>query len=134
MTASDSYDPLAILKAALGEGSPELAAGLMDLFIEDAPARLEALAKALNERDSEALRVAAHNLKGKAQTVGIKSIVTLAERLEDLARTGEWQGTEFLGRRLEDEFRGLCRRLNVTIDESHTTHIRSTHRTHRKKR
>ena len=65
MTASDSYDPLAILKAALGEGSPELAAGLMDLFIEDAPARLEALAKALKVSPLYLLQELAPNQKAR---------------------------------------------------------------------
>ena len=123
MTASDSYDPLAELKAALGEGSPELAAGLMDLFIEDTPARLEALRTAMEESDFEAFRHTALIIKRSAQTVDAPSICMLAKLLEELGQSRHWEGAEFLCCRLEDEFLGLCRKRRVRLEDSAVSRI-----------
>ncbi len=123
MTASDSYDPLAELKAALGEGSPELAAGLMDLFIEDTPARLEALRMALEQRNIEAFQRTVLGVKRSAQTADVPSICMLAKLLEELGHSGNWDGAEFLCCRLEDEFLGLCRKRQVRLEDTTVSRI-----------
>jgi len=50
------------------------------------------MGRAIRARDAEALRVAAHTLKGAAGAVGAGSSRALASSLEQMGRAGELQG------------------------------------------
>ena len=66
---------------ATGVSRPELTA----LFLEDAPARLAELDAAVRQGDRDALRRAAHQLKGTAATVGATDVARSAAQLERAA-------------------------------------------------
>jgi two-component system, sensor histidine kinase and response regulator len=58
---------------------------LTALFLEDAPARVAELEAAAREGDRDALRRAAHQLKGTAATVGATDVARSAAELERAA-------------------------------------------------
>jgi CheY-like chemotaxis protein/HPt (histidine-containing phosphotransfer) domain-containing protein len=58
------------------------------LFRHDTPARLDAIAAAIEARDAAALATAAHALKGAAGNVGATALHVDAGALEDLAKDG----------------------------------------------
>ena len=70
-------------------GDRELLAEIVQLFIEDAPRHLEAVAVAIGGGNAEALRRAAHGLKGAAANFDAQPVVNVARELEEIARGGE---------------------------------------------
>ena len=71
---------------ALMDGDRELLFELIDVFLEDAPQRIQAVRSALADRNADAVYRAAHALKGSAGNFGAPEVVSRANRLEALAR------------------------------------------------
>ncbi len=93
---------------------PGVLGAVVETFVEEAPRQLAALAAALDDRDLDALRRRAHQLKGAAGSVGAMRLWTAAALLEREARCCE---TEHLGERLEALERELeALRLTLTRD------------------
>ncbi|HEV2861028.1 MAG TPA: Hpt domain-containing protein [Pyrinomonadaceae bacterium] len=83
-------DVLRGLAGAQVEGEPDLIVELIDLYAEDSPRRLDAIRGALAAGDLEALRRAAHGLKGSSASLGARRVEMLCEKLERLSG-GEWR-------------------------------------------
>jgi two-component system, sensor histidine kinase and response regulator len=66
-------------------GDRELIAELVRRFLEDCPARLAAIASAIEHGDAESVRSAAHALKGAAATVAVTAVFEAAQMLERVA-------------------------------------------------
>ena len=67
-------------------GDRELLAEISRLFVEDAPRHLERIDRAIAASDSDALRRAAHALKGAAANFDADEVVALARTLEESGR------------------------------------------------
>ena len=63
---------------------------VVSLFRSDYPSSLRKIDRALDRRDPEALRLAAHRLKGAIATVGAASGRQIAAELEETARAGDF--------------------------------------------
>jgi PAS domain S-box-containing protein len=61
---------------------------LIEIYLHDAPARLEALVGAAAARDAEAVRHAAHAWRGGCGVTGAHRLVALLDDIETLARVG----------------------------------------------
>jgi HPt (histidine-containing phosphotransfer) domain-containing protein len=96
-------DVLRSLAGAQVEGEPDLVIELIDLYAEDSPRRLDTIRGALAAGDLEALRRAAHCLKGSSASLGARLVKMLCEKLERSSGS-EWrQAGEILLARLERE-------------------------------
>jgi CheY-like chemotaxis protein/HPt (histidine-containing phosphotransfer) domain-containing protein len=71
-------------------GDRELLKEVITLFRSDYPSSRRAIEHALQERDSEALRLAAHRLKGAIATLGAPAGRQAAAQLEATARAGDF--------------------------------------------
>jgi HPt (histidine-containing phosphotransfer) domain-containing protein len=60
--------------------------------------------KAIAAGDADALRKAAHALKGSSANLGAQQVSAVSAELEKLGRSGTVQGAEALFARLESEF------------------------------
>lgn len=107
----DRYNEL----LALMEGDRDLLVELIEVFFEDAPQRVEAVRRALADRDAEALYKAAHALKGSAGNFGAPSInvVGRANRLEALARENDLDAAALEFEFLEPDVNQLVAELAV---------------------
>jgi signal transduction histidine kinase/CheY-like chemotaxis protein/HPt (histidine-containing phosphotransfer) domain-containing protein len=63
-------------------GDEQLLADVIRLFLEDCPARLAAIKSAVDKRDAEAIRTAAHALKGAAGNLSATGLFEAARVLE----------------------------------------------------
>jgi CheY-like chemotaxis protein len=81
-------------------GDRELLAAISRLFVDDAPRHLEKIREAIDARDGESLRRAAHGLKGAAANFDADSVVNAARALEEMGRTGEFDAHEAVWQRL----------------------------------
>jgi CheY-like chemotaxis protein/HPt (histidine-containing phosphotransfer) domain-containing protein len=84
-------------------GDRELLAEISRLFVDDAPRHLAKIREALGARDGEALRRAAHGLKGAAANFDAEGVVQAARALEEMGRTGEFDAHEAVWRTLSVE-------------------------------
>jgi HPt (histidine-containing phosphotransfer) domain-containing protein len=64
------------------EGEPDLVVELIDLYLEDASAKIGALREALAEPDGTRLRRLAHCLRGSSGNLGAHRVAALCEELE----------------------------------------------------
>jgi signal transduction histidine kinase/DNA-binding response OmpR family regulator len=75
-------------------GDRELLAEISRLFVDDAPRHLQNIREALDTRNGESLRRAAHGLKGAAANFEADGVVNAARALEEIGRTGEFEAHE----------------------------------------
>ena len=92
-------------------GDHELLAEISRLFVDDAPNHLERIGAAIAARDGEALRRAAHALKGAAANFDADHVVDAARRLEEIGRDGDLTGHEAVWRTLTVEIDRLLSTL-----------------------
>jgi len=69
---------------------------VVHVFLEDAPAILERLAKALQNADAAGVTAAAHALKGSVGLFSQGQAYECARRMEQMGRSGDLTGAEAL--------------------------------------
>jgi len=72
----------------LDDGEDDLLAELIDLFLEDAPARISSMRTAIAAEDWSALGSWAHSLKGSCGSLGAVHMADLCAKLEAVGRQG----------------------------------------------
>jgi HPt (histidine-containing phosphotransfer) domain-containing protein len=90
------------LRQRLG-GDDELMTDVIRLFLEDLPARLAEIRAAVNGRNAEALRAAAHTLKGSAGNLSAGGLFEAARVLERIGTESRMDAAEAAWRRLSVE-------------------------------
>jgi signal transduction histidine kinase/CheY-like chemotaxis protein len=109
---------LARLRETYGEGGDEFVHALVELFVDDAPNRLQALRTAVAAHDVEALAHGAHALTGSASTLGALDLAQHARELDHAAQRGEGD----LPARVEQlalEVGAVCTRLRALAASAH---------------
>ena len=84
-------------------GDHELLAEISRLFVDDAPQHLERIRAALDARDGDSLRRAAHALKGAAANFDADGVVNAARALEEMGRSGSFEDHDQVWRELMTE-------------------------------
>jgi len=92
---------------ALVGGDSALIRELAELFLQDSPARMAEMAKALDTGDRTVLERAAHTLKGSSGTLCGHGAARAALRLEELAKSGDLAEARRAHAALGDEVRKL---------------------------
>jgi HPt (histidine-containing phosphotransfer) domain-containing protein len=103
-TAVLDENVLAGLRELEEDGSDDLLAELIALFLEDAPCRLRDLGQALEKNDADAAMRVAHSLKGSAGNLGARGLAALCSNLELRGRGGDLRGAEAVYSTLLKEF------------------------------
>jgi CheY-like chemotaxis protein len=75
-------------------GDHELLAEISRLFVDDAPRHLERIRAAIDARDGDALRRAAHGLKGAAANFDADGVVRAARALEEMGRDRKFDDSD----------------------------------------
>jgi HPt (histidine-containing phosphotransfer) domain-containing protein len=75
-------------------GDRDLLAEISRLFVDDAPRHLEQIRQAIDDRDGESLRRAAHGLKGAAANFDADRVVSAARTLEAIGSSGDFAEQE----------------------------------------
>ncbi|MFL5412901.1 MAG: response regulator [Myxococcales bacterium] len=109
LAAVDVLDEVGILGVV--SGNADLLRELAELFLEDSPQRLFEIRKALDAGDVDALRRAAHTLKGSAGSLCGKRTAELALRLEEFAESRDLPAARLSYPMLAEEVRKLQQAL-----------------------
>jgi PAS domain S-box-containing protein len=91
---------------------PELAAAVLDTFLDDAPGQIEDLRRSLADADAESARRRAHALKGAAANAGAEAMRYLALSAE---RFGDLEEAARLARELEEALADVIRERQARV-------------------
>jgi CheY-like chemotaxis protein len=94
------------------EGDMELLGEIIGLFKEDSVRQIAAIRDAIDEKQSDLLRRAAHNLKGTCGNLGAHEAAATALELEELAAAGDFSGAQQSLRSLEEQIQRAGRLLD----------------------
>ncbi len=119
--SSPAIDPavLAELRQFQGDGEPDILLELAEAFQSETPPLLEALHVAVREEQPEALKRAAHNLKGSSYNIGARTMAEICSSLESLGKQGTVRGADNLITKLEQEYRRVCQAFIAEGAEIH---------------
>lgn len=92
------------LKSLCDPGDLTLFHDLIDTFLSDSPARLEAAQAAVAAGDAEGMERAAHGLKSSSANMGALGLASLCKQIEMLGRGGQVAGAAELVARARSEF------------------------------
>lgn len=93
-----------MLLGLLELGGPDFVGEMIDLFLEDAPKRVEAARAAEKGGELEALRHAVHPLKSSAGSFGAHALAEVAAKIERLALEKKADTISALVSDLEEKF------------------------------
>lgn len=91
---------LSNLESSVGE---DVIKDVLDLFLEDSPARLGVIQNAFLEQDYKTLREASHSLKGSSAMIGADALSAVCAQLEEMACNAHLLDAESLLDNLEHE-------------------------------
>ena len=77
----------------LDDGAGEVFEELVDLYLTDAPGRLQEMRKAAEEDNADQMRRAAHTLKGSSRNLGAVRVAAVCADIESRAVEQEVAGT-----------------------------------------
>jgi HPt (histidine-containing phosphotransfer) domain-containing protein len=100
------------------EGDRELLKELIALYLEDEPALLEEIARAVQQHDAEALRRAAHTLKGSVANFCAPAAQDAALALETAGRDRSLGSAAELLENLQQQLVAVREELQTLADES----------------
>jgi HPt (histidine-containing phosphotransfer) domain-containing protein len=92
------------LLALTGDSDPELLLDLINMFLEDAPTKLEAMNEGLANGDLEQVAHAAHSLKGSAGNLGIRMVQADCDTLQIAGRKNQVDIVRRVVPQLEENF------------------------------
>jgi HPt (histidine-containing phosphotransfer) domain-containing protein len=87
---------------------------LIDLYLHGTPQRIQAIRKAVAEKEWIALKNATHTLKGSSSTLGVRTVAKVCEELENVTPSTSNEVVQDLLQKLESQ---LLRAREVLIAE-----------------
>jgi HPt (histidine-containing phosphotransfer) domain-containing protein len=102
---------------ALFEGDSEFLVEILNLFLETCPALLSAVEDAISRNDAQAIRRAAHTLKGSVSNFGAPKVVECALELEMIGLDGNLARVGFVWRALQDLVAELLLEMRAKLDD-----------------
>ena len=110
--SSEEPPQIAALRRIVG-GDEKLLREVVQVFLEDSPGKLSALAVALAAQDANGLALAAHGLKGSAAALGARPASDAAAHLEALARSRNLAEADIASAQVKEEFTTLRKSLSA---------------------
>ena len=110
-SASGVAEVLEHLHRLEAQGSPGLAAEVIEIFLQDTSNRLAALRHAVAQGDGETVFRVAHTLQGSASMIGAVSVALSCRALTKSARSGSFDQCKVLVAELDARFEALQRAM-----------------------
>ena len=109
--ADGAAEVLEYLHRLEAQGSPGLAAEVIEIFLQDTSHRLTALRHAIAQVDGETVFRVAHTLQGSASMIGAVSVALSCRALTKSARSGSFDQCKVLVAELDARFEALQRAM-----------------------
>jgi|SRR5262249_44320771 len=102
----------------LFDGDPEFLAEIVNLFLATYPDLLSEIDRAVLRHDAEALRRAAHTMKGAVANFGARQIVEQAKAIETIGQSGELEPAESAVRSLHALMEHFVPELQAAVEKT----------------
>ena len=109
---------LASLRELQDTGDPDIVAEVGGLFLEHSPQKVKAILQAVESRDANGLKTAAHSLKSSSAYVGAMRLSEMSRELEMMGRSKALEGAEEKAERLNREYKRVMMELEAEISRS----------------
>ena len=96
-------------------GDPDIVAEVGGLFLEHSLQKVEAILQAVESRDANGLKTAAHSLKSSSAYVGAMRLSEMSRELEMMGRSEVLDGAKEKAERLKSEYKRVMRELEAEI-------------------
>ena len=114
-----AIDPQAIEDLrAMNPGDDSFLRELIQIYLEDSPARIDEIEQSLKQGDSIRLTRAAHSLKGSSSNFGANQLRALSEQIERIGRTGVLTEVPALVPEVKAEYDRVKAALNALVPPS----------------
>jgi len=106
MSSPPALDPtvIASLRQLTPPGEPDVLQEVLQLFLDDVPARIARLRGAWETGNAPEVQRAAHSLKGSAGNIGANALLAVCRDLDEQSRAGDLSNAAALVASLEAEF------------------------------
>jgi PAS domain S-box-containing protein len=104
---------LQAFRTTMGANSSLFLAQLIDVYLEESPTLLNAIAKAITQDNAAAIQQAAHTLKSSSAALGAISFSQLCQQLETRGSSGMTTGTRELFAKLESDYEQVKNALQI---------------------
>ena len=111
--ADGAAEVLEYLRRLEAQGSPGLAADVIEIFMQDTSTRVTALRRAIDQGDGETVFRVAHTLQGSASMIGAVSVTRSCSALAKSARSGSFDQCKVLVAELDARFEAIQRAMPV---------------------
>ena len=103
------------IRALQQQGSPDILAKIVHMFISNSPKHLEKMEEAATTGNADLLRSSAHSLKSSSANLGATEMSTLCGELEQMGRDNELENALSKVGVLEFEFEAVCEELTAML-------------------
>jgi HPt (histidine-containing phosphotransfer) domain-containing protein len=93
------------LQELVNETDFDFVVELIDIYLSETPKQIASIIAAIHAKNSAALTISAHTLKGSSLNLGARQLGALCLKLEELGRSGLPISPETNTNAIEDEFR-----------------------------
>ena len=97
------------------DGDPELLVDLIQMFLEDGPAKVESVNMGLANGDFDMAERAAHSLKGSSGCLGAKMVQAICEKLEQSTHKHELEASRKLAPELVTTYAAAEQALKLIL-------------------
>ena len=106
------------LRELQDDGDPDIVAEVGGLFLEHSPQKVTAILQAVESRDANGLKTAAHSLKSSSAYVGAMRLSEMSRELEMMGRSQALDGADEKAERLKREYKRVIMELEAEIKRS----------------
>lgn len=114
-----SFDAIQSVKSIETNYGPQVAREVVQIFINDYPAKIAKLKFAIDQGNLETIRFTAHDIKSGTLSMGIKPMSNVCEVIErDAERLGKEKLQE-MARQLETDYTGISKSYGEYLNLHH---------------
>ena len=117
MTTSINMAVIDELLSLTDEGDASLLTDLIQMFLEDAPIKLNSIKTGFAKRDMHQVEKAAHSMKGSAGNLGATAVQDLCDQLQNACRLANPEKIAGLVTQLEAPFAQVLRDLRTLLEK-----------------
>lgn len=114
-----SFDAIQSIKSIENNYGPQVAREVVQIFINDYPAKIQKLRKAIEEGNAESIRFVAHDIKSGCLSMGIKPMSSICETIEREGANLSKDELQSLSNQLESDYSHISQEYGSYLNIHH---------------
>jgi HPt (histidine-containing phosphotransfer) domain-containing protein len=114
---SESVDLTEFRQTMRDAGVEEEVITMLNVYLEDAPQRIEDIEKAMGDADADQIEKTAHVFKSASGTIGAKRLAELLSTIEQLGASGNAEEATGMQGELQNEYHRVIEYLDKYVEQ-----------------